>query len=154
MKKEIDFTIEGVQGDLKLEYGPFKQKLYQNGQLIQRRKGKYPVTTTTGETENIKIVYGLDFVHVACFRDRKYPLQERLSTTEYMLGGLPILLVFVGGMIGAFVGVMGAIWIYDYFRIEKRMSKQVTAAVGVSFLCFLLYLALAIPFSFLMTSLK
>lgn len=154
MKKAINFTIEGVQGELTLEYGPFKQKLYQNGQLIKRRKGKYFVTTVTGEIEEMKIAYGLDFVHVAWFRNQKIPLQERLTTTEYVLGGIPVLLVFFGGIIGAFIGFMGALWIYDYFRIEKRMQKQVMVAVGVSFLCFLLYLAVAIPFNFLMNSFK
>ena len=28
MVRELNFTLEGVQGDLKLEYGPFKQRLY------------------------------------------------------------------------------------------------------------------------------
>ena len=31
MVRELNFTLEGVQGDLKLEYGPFKQRLYQDG---------------------------------------------------------------------------------------------------------------------------
>lgn len=154
MKKEIKFTIEGVPGELTLEYGPFKQKLYQNGRLIERKRGKYPVTTDTGDTEEMKIVYGLDFVHVVTFRDQKVPLQERLSTIEYVLGAIPVLLVFVGGMIGAFVGIMGTLWIYDYFRVEKRLQKQIITAVGVSVLCLVLYLAIAIPFNFLMTSFR
>ena len=29
MAKELNFTLEGVQGDLKLKYGPFNQRLYQ-----------------------------------------------------------------------------------------------------------------------------
>ena len=31
MAKELNFTLEGVQGDLKLKYGPFNQRLYQDG---------------------------------------------------------------------------------------------------------------------------
>ena len=34
MARELNFTLEGVQGDLKLEYGPFKQRLYQDGREI------------------------------------------------------------------------------------------------------------------------
>ena len=34
MAKELNFTLEGVQGDLKLKYGPFNQRLYQDGREI------------------------------------------------------------------------------------------------------------------------
>ena len=70
MARELNFTLEGVQGDLKLEYGPFKQRLYQDGREIERQgrfNPKYYVTNTNGEKEEIKIVYGFDFVHVAVF---------------------------------------------------------------------------------------
>ena len=36
MAKELNFTLEGVQGDLKLKYGPFNQRLYQDGREIWR----------------------------------------------------------------------------------------------------------------------
>lgn len=74
MARELNFTLEGVQGNLKLEYGPFKQRLYQDGREIKRQgrfNPKYHITNTNGEQEEIKIVYGLDFVHVAVFRGRK-----------------------------------------------------------------------------------
>lgn len=154
MKKEINFTLEDVPGELTLEYGPFKQRVYQNGRLIPRKRGKYFVTTAAGDTEEMKIAYGLDFVHVVWFRGQKIPLEERLTTTEYVLGGLPVLLVFLGGLLGVFVGFMGALWIYDYFRTEKRMPQQMAMAVGVSLLCFLLYFAIAIPFNLLIMSFK
>ena len=87
MARELNFTLEGVQGDLKLEYGPFKQRLYQDGREIERQgrfNPKYYVTNTNGEKEEIKIVYGFDFVHVAVFRGQKIDLEERLSTREYI----------------------------------------------------------------------
>ena len=54
-----------------------------------------------GKKEEIKVVYGFDFVHVAVFRGQKIDLEERLSIREYIVGGLPVLLVFLGGLIGA-----------------------------------------------------
>ena len=111
MVRELNFTLEGVQGDLKLEYGPFKQRLYQDGREIERQgrfNPKYYVTNTNGEKEEIKIVYGFDFVHVAVFRGQKIDLEERLSTREYIVGGLPVLLIFLGGLIGAVFGFVGA----------------------------------------------
>ena len=38
MVRELNFTLEGVQGDLKLEYGPFKQRLYQDGREIRKTR--------------------------------------------------------------------------------------------------------------------
>ena len=71
MAKELNFTLEGVQGDLKLKYGPFNQRLYQDGREIKKQgrfNPKYYVINTNGEKEEIKVVYGFDFVHVAVFR--------------------------------------------------------------------------------------
>ena len=98
MAKELNFTLEGVQGDLKLKYGPFNQRLYQDGREIKKQgrfNPKYYVINTNGEKEEIKVVYGFDFVHVAVFRGQKIDLEERLSIREYIVGGLPVLLVFL-----------------------------------------------------------
>lgn len=83
MAKELHFTVEGVQGELTLELAPFKQRLYQDGREIKRTgtfNPKYFVTNISGEPEEMKIVFGLDFVHVVEFRGKKIPLEERLSS--------------------------------------------------------------------------
>ena len=36
MVRELNFTLEGVQGDLKLEYGPFMLRVYQDGIEFER----------------------------------------------------------------------------------------------------------------------
>ncbi|RHJ90484.1 hypothetical protein [Parabacteroides bouchesdurhonensis] len=147
MKKEIDFTVEGIKGDLKLIYAPFSQKLYQDGQHIKPKKGKYPVITDSGDTEDVKIQYGLDFVHTIQFRGNKLPLEERLSTAEYIIGCLPVLLILLGGLIGALIGFFGAMYNYNYMRQEKRIGMQLLMSVGISVLCTIAYFALAIPFT-------
>lgn len=146
MKKKLDFNIEGVAGELSLEYGPFKQKLYQDGELVKRSKGKYRVKTTTGDTEPLQVIYGIDFVHTILFRGQKTALEKRLSMAEYIIGGIPVLMIFAGGLLGVIIGFMGAIWTYDYFRSEKRRGVQLLVALGIAALCCVLYLALAIPF--------
>ena len=58
MAKELNFTLEGVQGDLKLKYGPFNQRLYQDGREIKKQgrfNPKYYVINTNGEKEEIKV---------------------------------------------------------------------------------------------------
>jgi len=147
MARELNFTLEGVQGNLKLEYGPFKQRLYQDGREIKRQgrfNPKYHITNTNGEQEEIKIVYGLDFVHVAVFRGRKIDLEERLSTREYIVGGLPVLLILLGGLIGALFGIIGATFNYNYMRKEKSFVKQLLVSLAVSVACYIAYFILAI----------
>ena len=147
MARELNFTLEGVQGNLKLEYGPFKQRLYQDGREIKRQgrfNPKYHITNTNGEQEEIKIVYGLDFVHVAVFRGRKIDLEERLSTREYIVGGLPVLLILLGGLIGALFGIIGATFNYNYMRKEKSFVNQLLVSLVVSVACYIAYFILAI----------
>lgn len=147
MARELNFTLEGVQGNLKLEYGPFKQRLYQDGREIKRQRRfnpKYHITNTNGEQEEIKVVYGLDFVHVAVFRGRKIDLEERLSTREYIVGGLPVLLILLGGLIGALFGIIGATFNYNYMRKEKSFVKQLLVSLVVSVVCYIAYFILAI----------
>lgn len=147
MVRELNFTLEDVQGNLKLEYGPFKQRLYQDGREIKRQgrfNPKYHITNTNGEQEEIKIVYGLDFVHVAVFRWRKIDLEERLSTREYIVGGLPVLLILLGGLIGALFGIIGATFNYNYMRKEKSFVKQLLVSLVVSVACYIAYFILAI----------
>lgn len=147
MARELNFTLEGAQGNLKLEYGPFKQRLYQDGREIKRQgrfNPKYHITNTNGEQEEIKIVYGLDFVHVAVFRGRKIDLEERLSTREYIVGGLPVLLILLGGLIGALFGIIGATFNYNYMRKEKSFVKQLLVSLVVSVACYIAYFILAI----------
>ena len=147
MARELNFTLEGVQGNLKLEYGPFKQRLYQDGREIKRQgrfNPKYHITNTNGEQEEIKIVYGLDFVHVVEFRGRKIDLEERLSTREYIVGGLPVLLILLGGLIGALFGIIGATFNYNYMRKEKSFVKQLLVSLVVSVACYIAYFILAI----------
>ena len=139
MAKELNFTLEGVQGDLKLKYGPFNQRLYQDGREIKKQgrfNPKYYVINTNGEKEEIKVVYGFDFVHVAVFRGQKIG--------EYIVGGLPVLLVFLGGLIGALFGIMGATFNYNHMRQEKSFMKQLLVSLGVSILCYVAYFIFAI----------
>lgn len=153
MAKEKKFTLEGVQGELTLVYGPFKLRLFQDGREIKRSgtfKPKYYITNTSGEQEELRIQYGLDFVYMAIFRGQKIALDERLTTAEYIIGGLPILLIFLGGAIGGVFGIFGATINYDYMRKEKRMPMQILVSLGASIVCYLAYFILAVAFQLLL----
>ena len=150
--ERVKFYVGRRTRRFEIEYGPFKQRLYQDGREIERQgrfNPKYYVTNTNGEKEEIKIVYGFDFVHVAVFRGQKIDLEERLSTREYIVGGLPVLLIFLGGLIGAVFGFVGATFNYNYMRQEKSFMKQLLVSLGVSVFCYVAYFIFGICFNLL-----
>jgi hypothetical protein len=73
----------------------------------------------------------------------KVLLGRPLSTLEYVIGGIPLLLVFVGGAIGGASGAVGAMCNYRVLREATSTPMKVLGVVGVSGLSFLTYLVLA-----------
>ena len=142
----LNFQIEGVDGDLKLEYGAFSQKLYQNGTEVKRKGTKYQVKNDQGNLEELKIVKGLDYRHKAEFRGNKIFLEEKLTVLQYIMGFIPYGLIFVGGFIGALVGIFGSSVIFGYIRKENSILKQIILAIVVSAICTVVYFALASSF--------
>jgi hypothetical protein len=73
----------------------------------------------------------------------KVMLGRSLSTLEYAIGGIPLVLVFVGGAIGGASGAVGAMFNYRVLREAKSLSTKVLGVLGISGLSFLAYLVLA-----------
>jgi hypothetical protein len=76
----------------------------------------------------------------------KVLLGRPLSPLEYVLGGIPLLLMFLGGAIGGASGAVGAVYNYRVLREATSTSTKVFGVVGVSTLSFLVYLVLASVF--------
>jgi hypothetical protein len=70
-------------------------------------------------------------------------LGRPLSTLEYVVGGIPLVLVFLGGAIGGASGAVGAMFNYRVLREAKSTSTKVLGVLGVSALSFLTYVVLA-----------
>lgn len=147
-KTKIPFQMDGVAGDLLLVYTPFSFKLFQDGVQIKKQgiTGKFSVRTTDGGTDILRLEKGIDFTFKAKFRGIQKPLEEKLTTAEYIVGGLPILLIFVGGLIGAVFGILGASVSYGYMRTEKNLLLQILISLGIGVICWLLYFAVAFFF--------
>ena len=73
-------------------------------------------------------------------------LGRQLSTIEYVIGGIPMLLMFIGGAIGGASGAVGAMLNYRILREATSPSAKVLGVITVSGLSFLTYLALATMF--------
>ena len=144
LKKELYFKLEDVDGEFKLVYGPFVQKIYLNDVELKRsgRQG-YEVTTRDGEIEYFKIVQDFTFSHIVEFRGEKTMLEEKLTALEYIIGGIPLVLVFAGGLIGGVFGMIGVTFNYGYMR----QHNSLLAKIGVSLLITLVALAFYLLFA-------
>ena len=92
----------------------------------------------------------MDWISFTWRYSEEIALDERLTTAEYIIGGLPILLIFLGGAIGGVFGIFGATFNYDYMRKEKRMPMQILVSLGASIVCYLAYFILAVAFQLLL----
>jgi hypothetical protein len=78
-------------------------------------------------------------------------LVEPLKWYQWAWGGLPLLLVFVGGMLGALAGLIAFSINAKVFRTEFNDVLKYVLAGMVSFIAVLTYLVLGTFFSLLLT---
>lgn len=76
-------------------------------------------------------------------------LGRPLSTLEYVLGGIPLLLMFLGGAIGGASGAVGTMYNYRVLRATMSVPMKVLGVAAVTGLSFLTYLVLAALFQVL-----
>ncbi len=146
----IDFTVPGVAGNLRLEHTFSSRRLFQNGREVVRRGRKFKVTNDRGEPETLRIILNLpDFASTAVFRKQKTVLEPALATWQYLLGAVPMVLLFVGGAIGAVVGMLGSMLIFRFLRSGGSTTAQLLMSLLVWTACAVLYLTLTLILAWL-----
>lgn len=64
---------------------------------------------------------------------------EKLKWFQYLIGGLPILLLFLGGALGGGIGALGAIINFNIFRKDGTEFSKYTKIIGIVFGSYILY---------------
>lgn len=70
---------------------------------------------------------------------KKYPITRKLQWYEYIIGGLPLLLVFIGGLLGGAIG--GGCTVVNYMILRgggSQISKYLKVA-GIIVACYCAY---------------
>lgn len=150
LQTELLFNFRNAQGELKVVYSPFSTKLYQDGREVKRKGAfsfKYEILTLNGGTDVLTLSRGIDFAYSATFQGETIQLEEKLSVTECIIGFLPLVLIFLGGLIGAFFGIIGATVNFNFMRVEKSLPKQIIISVIVSIIAWACYFFFAILFN-------
>lgn len=76
----------------------------------------------------------------------KIPITPPLKWYEYVIGWLPIYLLFVGGAIGAFFGAIGAFCNLKIVRSQLNIPLKILAALGITVAATAFYFVVSLPF--------
>jgi hypothetical protein len=106
-------------------------KLLLNGVVVKRKAGSYSVASDSGQELPILIkYYFLDPIPKVKIGDATIELAKPLQWYEYAWIGVPMLLVFSGGALGALVGAGSTVINGRIFRSERNtVAKYSLAAV-------------------------
>lgn len=112
---------------------------------IKDKKGKaFLIPTNNGDF--VKAFPRLSFPEFAPaleINGTKIEIVKKLKWYQYALAGLPLLLVFQGGAIGAAIGFVAAHTSFKIFRGEGRNVFKYLKVVGIVTITFIIYLLIA-----------
>jgi hypothetical protein len=137
-------------GRLEVESGLWSgPRLLLDGQEAPRgaRRGEYLLRNSLGYEEVASLKQGsfLDAAPSVVFGGETYRLAPPLRWYQWAWGGLPLLLMIVGGALGGMFGAMAAAINFHIFRSSRSPALQFVGAGLVSLGAVLLYLVTAIP---------
>jgi len=146
MKYKFDFTLPDFPNDkFEFENNIFSGKatLKQNGTLVEQSKEKgKPFLIKRNNEEIVKAFPKANIPDISAqylsIDNQKYQMADKLKWYEYIIGGLPILIVFGGGAIGGMIGGAATVINYTFFRGDDTTVNKYLKVVGVNVLCLVL----------------
>jgi hypothetical protein len=135
-------TFPGSEFELETSIWTGKSKLHKDGLVVEQSKetGKpFLVPAADGGIVKAYPKPSLpDLAPTLEINGVKNRVVEPLQWHQYLVGALPILLLFLGGAIGGGIGAVGTITNYNLFRQEGSMVSKYGKVIGVVCLCYLL----------------
>lgn len=122
-------------------------RLWCQGREVPRstEKGKpFLIPVPNGQPVRVHVKgNGMDYLPRIEVDGREVSLGRPLSTLEYALGGIPLVLIFLGGAIGGASGAVGTMYNYRLLRATTSLPMKVLGVTGVTLLSVLVYLVVA-----------
>ena len=125
-------------------------KLLVNGAAAKKHKGRFSVRSDTGQDATIELKYNyLDPIPKIKIDGNPIEIAPPLHWYEYACIGIPLLLVFVGGAIGGFVGALGALASGRVFRGDYSAAAKYGLSALIALGAFIAFVVLATAFRLL-----
>jgi len=148
MKNKFEFTLPDFPNDkFEFENNIFSGKatLKQNGILVEQSKEKgKPFLIKRANDEIVKAFPKANIPDISAqslsINNQKHRMAEKLKWYEYVIGGLPILIIFGGGIIGGMIGGAATVVNYTFFRGEDTTVNKYLKVLGVNILCTVLFM--------------
>lgn len=123
-------------------------RLLQNGEPAPKgaRRGTFALRRDDGGESTAKLrpsPFFVDPVPAVEIDGRRYEVVPPFRWYELVWLGLPLLLIFVGGAIGALVGVLAAGANATVFRSDRPALNRYALTAGISVFSVILYVAVA-----------
>lgn len=120
-----------------------KSNLFKNDFLVEqlREKGK-PFLIPTANDEYVKAYPKPSFPDMVPqleINGKKHRIAEKLMPLQYIVGALPILLVFIGGGIGGVIGAAATVINFNVFRQIGTPASKWGKVIGIVVGSYLLY---------------
>jgi hypothetical protein len=145
---EIPISRSGFEGqNLSVETAGFFRgaRVLQNGNPVERRKGRFSVRSNTGEEVLIQLKGNfLDPIPKVIFGNEAIALARPLTWYEYVWIGLPVLLVFTGGGLGALIGIAATYTSAQIFRSNRSVLAKYGITALVSIIALIAFMILAV----------
>lgn len=155
---ELPFILDGVDGDLRVVYTPFSQKLYQDGEVTKKTGmafggQKYIVRTTDGGQDVVKIKPHFKQGRQVIYKNEQINLENPLGGLAFLLALMPLAFVVVvaamvmtsgvgiiGGALIGFFGAFGMLMCGNMLRNEQNVAKQLIYSIAISVVTIILLL--------------
>jgi hypothetical protein len=120
-------------------------KLFLND-VLQKRKGtQYTIASDSGQELPVKVLYNfLDPIPKLKIGDDTLILAKPLQWYEYVWIGIPMLLVFVGGAVGGFIGAGSTVINGRIFRSDRSSSAKYGLAAVITVAATVTFFAIAV----------
>ena len=119
-------------------------RLLVNGNPAERSKGRYSVSSDTGQSVVVELKHNLlDPIPKVKIGDEQIELARSLTWYEYLWLGIPIVLVFTGGGLGALVGLLAMYASTRVFRGNRSGFSKYGLTALISIGAFVVFVAVA-----------
>ncbi len=106
-------------------------------------KRRYLLEDDHGSPAIVEIKSVIDPIPTIVIDGEKIPLAPPMAWYEYVLLCLPLLLIFIGGVIGGFIGFVGAMINASIIRGQGSIIARYGYALLVTFISYLVFFVIA-----------